>query len=434
MVTVSSWGRVNSAEHQVVKLNNSHEVVRQIHGQPLGIAYGMGRSYGDICLNPGGVLWDTSGLNRFISFDADLGILRCEAGVLLQDIQRLMISRGFMLAVTPGTQLVTLGGAIANDIHGKNHHKQGSFAHHVTWLKLIRTDGQIIECGPYQHQQWFTSTIGGMGLTGVITEVEIKLQRVNSPWLIAETIAYTKLTDFFSLADESADFDYTVAWIDCLQQKSCRGLFMRANAVPTIMLEKPLPTQKKMTIPLTPPISLVNQLTLRPFNMLYFYGKKWRTGKKIIHYESFFYPLDNIDKWNRLYGPKGFFQYQSVLPHAVREEAMQAMLHEISRAKMGSFLAVLKTFGEQSSLGLMSFPLAKGVTLALDFPNQGEKTLALFNRLDAIVREACGRIYLAKDACMSRDLFVSGYSHLNTFLQYRDPGMSSAMSRRLIGI
>jgi len=430
MVAISSWGRLGRFEHEVVGLSDRHQVVSQLKSNPIGIAHGMGRSYGDVCLNPDGVLWKTTGLDRFIRLDENSGNLVCEAGVLLRDIQRLVIARGWILPVTPGTQLVTVGGAIANDVHGKNHHGSGSFGDHIKWLKLIRTDGSIIICAPNLLPDWFAATVGGFGLTGVITEVEIQLRRVTGPWLSTETIAYSNLNEFFHLADASeADWEHTVSWIDCVA-KGGRGLFMRAN--PTDSDEQQEPKARKLTIPFAPPISLINKLTLRPFNTAYFNLKKRQAGRRTTHYESFFYPLDNLLEWNRMYGPKGFYQYQCVVPRSVGHDAVQAMLKEISRSGEGSFLAVLKTFGNRQALGMMSFP-QPGVTLALDFPNLGERTLKLFERLDTIVREAGGRLYLAKDARMPRDLFEAGYPRLAEFLKYRDPGMSSALSRRLIG-
>ena len=430
MVAISSWGRLGRFEHEVVGLSDRHQVVSQLKSNPIGIAHGMGRSYGDVCLNPNGVLWKTTGLDRFISLDENSGNLVCEAGVLLRDIQRLVIARGWILPVTPGTQLVTVGGAIANDVHGKNHHGSGSFGDHINSLKLIRTDGSIIVCGPNLLPDWFAATVGGFGLTGVITEVEIQLRRVTGPWLSTETIAYGNLNEFFHLADASeADWEHTVSWIDCVA-KGGRGLFMRAN--PTDSIEHQEPKSRKLTMPFVPPISLINKLTLQPFNTAYFNLKKRQVGRSAAHYESFFYPLDNLLEWNRMYGPKGFYQYQCVVPRSVGHDAVQAMLKEISRSGEGSFLAVLKTFGNRQALGMMSFP-QPGVTLALDFPNLGERTLKLFERLDTIVREAKGRIYLAKDARMPRDLFEAGYPCLAEFLKYRDPGISSALSRRLIG-
>ena len=430
MVAISSWGRLGYFEHEVIALSDRHQVISQLKSNPIGIARGMGRSYGDVCLNPNGVLWKTTGLDRFISLDENSGNLVCEAGVLLRDIQRLVIARGWILPVTPGTQLVTVGGAIANDVHGKNHHGSGSFGDHINSLKLIRTDGSIIICAPNLLPDWFAATVGGFGLTGVITEVEIQLRRVTGPWLSTETIPYGNLNEFFQLADASeADWEHTVSWIDCVA-KGGRGLFMRAN--PTDSVEHQEPKARKLTMPFVPPISLINKLTLRPFNTVYFNLKKRQAGISVAHYESFFYPLDNLLEWNRMYGPKGFYQYQCVVPRSVGHDAVQAMLKEISCSGEGSFLAVLKTFGNRQALGMMSFP-QPGVTLALDFPNLDERTLKLFERLDTIVRESGGKLYLAKDARMPRDLFEAGYPRLAEFLKYRDPGMSSALSRRLIG-
>jgi len=431
MVKVSSWGQLDHHEHNVSYLSNRDNVASQLVNSPSrGIAYGMGRSYGDICLNPNGQLWNTTGLNRFISFDENTGILKCESGVLLRDIQALFIPRGWIVPVTPGTQLITIGGAVANDVHGKNHHVLGSFGDHVQKIKLLRTDGSIIECGPKLERDWFAATIGGFGLTGVIVEIELRLRQVPSAWIDAENIPYDNLNEFFQLADDSEkDWEYTVSWIDCLSKQG-RGIFMRGNSSKTN--KQIQESKKKITFPFLPPISLVNPLTLRPFNTAYFHKQKYQAGKQQVHYEPFFYPLDKLLKWNRIYGSKGFYQYQSVIPHHVGADAVQEMLNQISRSGEGSFLAVLKTFGNRESIGMMSFP-QPGVTLALDFPNKGKKTSKLLENLDAIVREAKGRIYLAKDARMPRDLFEAGYPNLPKFLQYRDPGISSALSRRLIG-
>lgn len=431
MRPVSSWGRLSAQAHDVISLNDPAQVAEILSLHPSGVPLGNGRSYGDVCLNPQGVVWLTTELNHFIEFDRSTGRLVCEAGVLLRDIQRLTIPSGWILPVTPGTQLVTVGGAIANDVHGKNHHVLGSFGNHLRWIKLIRTDGESIECGPVTKPDWFAATIGGLGLTGVIVGAEIQLRRVAGPWLDTETVSYANLDEFFKLADESEDgWEHTVSWIDCITHGGGRGLFMRGN--PGDTGSRVEPKSSKMTMPFVPPISLVNSLTLRSFNTAYFYLKKRKAGRAIAHYESFFYPLDNLLKWNRMYGPKGFFQYQSVVPREVGLDATQAMLGEISRSGEGSFLAVLKTFGDRNAAGMLSFP-KHGVTLALDFPNKGDKSLKLFDRLDAIVREAEGRIYLAKDARMPRDLFESGYPRLNEFLKYRDPGISSGLSRRLMG-
>jgi FAD/FMN-containing dehydrogenase len=400
-------------------------------GRPPGVVYGNGRSYGDSCLNPDGLLWDTCRLDHFVGFDQGTGRLVCEAGVLLRDIQRLAIPRGWMLAVTPGTQMVTVGGAIANDVHGKNHHTAGTFGHHLRRLTLARTDGTTVHCGPELNAPLFEATVGGFGMTGVITEAEIQLRPCAGPWISVETLPFGSLNEFFALAEQSdSQWEHTVSWIDCANRALGRGLFMRGRPVDGGPLAPSL--RRKLSVPLVPPVSLVNRLSLRPFNSAYFQLGQRAPRIRLAHYEAFFYPLDNIHHWNRMYGPRGFFQYQSVVPTAAGKDATHAMLAEIARSGEGSFLAVLKTFGSMAPAGMMSFPMP-GVTLALDFPNRGERTLRLFGRLDNIVRQAGGRIYLAKDARMPRTMFEAGYGRLPEFLKYRDPGISSAMSRRLLG-
>lgn len=431
MVAMASWGRLGQWEHEVRALSDRSGVARQIRGGLAGIAYGMGRSYGDVCLNPGGVLWNTTGLDRFIHFDETTGRLACEAGVLLRDIQQLALPRGWMLPVTPGTQLVTVGGAIANDVHGKNHHVCGSFGDHVRRLKLVRTDGVTMECGPDLAPDWFAATVGGLGLTGIMVEAELQLRRAEGPWLDTETLPYDSLEQFLAMADHSeSGWEHTVAWIDCMAGKRGRGLFMRARA--GVASGRPEPRRRELRVPFAPPVSLVNRWSLRPFNSLYYNLKRRRSGRAVAHYASFFYPLDTLHEWNRLYGRGGFFQYQSVVPRDDATQVLRAMLDEIARSGDGSFLAVLKTFGERRPPGMLSFP-RHGVTLALDFPNRGERTLKLFERLDALVREAGGRLYPAKDARMPRAMFEAGYPRLDEFMQFRDPGISSAMSRRLMG-
>lgn len=428
---ISSWGQLSNDEHQIVSFSDRSKVADVISNSPTGIAFGAGRSYGDVCLNDGGTLWVTTGLDRLISFDEETGRLICESGVLLGDIQRLMIPRGWMLPVTPGTQFVTIGGAIANDVHGKNHHRSGSFGDHVLALRLVRTDGEIIDCGPNNKPDWFSATVGGMGLTGVISHAEIQLRPVSGPWIDSETVPFKSLSEFFSLSVESENkWEATVSWIDTISKKGEKGLFMQGN--PAEVADKKEPKLRRLTFPFVPPISLVNPLSLRLFNWGYFHMNKLKAGPSVVHYQSFFYPLDSILHWNRIYGRKGFFQYQSVVPKADGEAVIKEMLNEISNAGGGSFLSVLKTFGERESIGMMSFPMP-GVTLALDFPNRGEQTHKLFDRLDAIVAAAGGRLYVAKDARMPRELFEAGYPRLNEFLKYRDPGISSELSRRLMG-
>jgi len=429
MKPVSSWGRLGAEPHDVVDLTDRDKIARAIAGRP-GIAHGLGRSYGDASLNPGGVLWRTAALDRFISFDPATGRLVCEPGVVLRDIQRLMVPRGWSLPVVPGTQLVTVGGAIANDVHGKNHHVVGTFGEHVCRLRLVRSDGETVDCGPDGNPDLFAATVGGLGLTGLIAEAELQLRPTSGPWLEAETVAFAGLADFFALSDESeAAWEHTVSWIDCTSGSAVRGLFMRARPSPG-STGRPW-RERSRRIPITPPVSMVNRLSLRPFNAAYYALGRRKTGVQVVHYEPFLFPLDSVLDWNRLYGPKGFFQYQSVVPRAAAPEATRDMLDAIARSGEGSFLAVLKTFGDRKPAGLLSFP-REGVTLALDFRNS-RAALALFDRLDEIVRAAGGRLYPAKDARMPRALYEATYPNLAAFAAHRDPGMSSGLSRRLMG-
>jgi FAD/FMN-containing dehydrogenase len=429
---VTSWGRLSADDHRVVPLESPPRVVPALLASPRpGIAFGMGRSYGDACLNPGGTVWTTRRLDRFVAFDEETGRLRCEAGVLLRDIRLLAAPRGWMLPVVPGTELVTVGGAIANDVHGKNHHACGTFGHHVVSLRLARTDGTMITCGPERDADWFAATLGGVGLTGVIVEAELQLRRVAGQWLDVETVPFAGLDEFLALADASeAGWESTVAWVDCLSGALSRGIFMRAN--PAAASAREAAEARRLAMPVAPPVSLVNGLSLRPLNALYFGLKALGPRRALRHHAAFHHPLDGIADWNRMYGPRGFFQHQSVVPRAEGREALAEMLALIARAGEGSFLAVLKTFGARESLGMLSFP-RPGITLALDFPNGGDRTRRLLGELDGVVRAAGGRIYLAKDACMSRESFEQGYPRHEAFRRFRDPGIGSGLSRRLMG-
>lgn len=431
MRPMSSWGLLSRDPHHVVELSDRSAVPMTLRDAGRGIAHGAGRSYGDVPLNSGGTLWDTTRLDRFVSFDELTGVLVCEAGLLLKEIQDVFVPRGWKLPVTPGTQLVTVGGAIANDVHGKNHHVDGTFGDHVLRLTLARTDGELIECGPDARAEWFEATVGGMGLTGVILTAALQLKRVAGPWIDSEDLVFESVEQFFELSRESdTDWQYTVSWIDCITDGGRRGIFSRGNPS-----SAHLPARSgglPLSVPVTPPISLINGLTLRAFNTAYFAMKKVKSGRGLTDYRSFFYPLDSIDRWNRIYGPAGFHQYQSVIPPGDAMEATKEMLGEIARSGDGSFLGVLKTFGDRRPRGMLSFP-QPGVTLALDFPNRGDRTEALFRRLDAVVSTAGGRLYAAKDARMSREMFEAGYPRLGEFDRFRDPGISSNLSRRLMG-
>jgi FAD/FMN-containing dehydrogenase len=398
------------------------------------LPFGNGRSYGDVCLNDGGYILDCRGLNRFIRFDTETGVLRCEAGVLLSEVLALIVPRGWFLPVTPGTQLVTLGGAIANDVHGKNHHRAGTIGCHVHCLELLRSDGSRMYCSPDENPDWFGATIGGMGLTGVITWAEIQLVPINNPFINQELICYDSLHDFFILARESdRQFEHTVAWVDCLARGASlgRGIYIRGNYARHPGLSTAGPPKHRLGVPLDPPFSLLNKAVLKLFNGTYYHGHRLLVRKqKLVHYEPFFYPLDAISSWNRIYGSSGFMQYQCVVPENHAEAAINEILGIISRAGTGSFLCVLKVFGARPSPGMLSFPRA-GATLALDFPNHGDKTLQLLDRLDDVTRSAGGAVYPAKDARMSATDFRYYYPDWEALLPFIDPCISSSFWRRV---
>jgi FAD/FMN-containing dehydrogenase len=429
-----SWGRFPPASHhQVHKLLCRSRSLPTVE-RPL-LPFGNGRSYGDSCLNNGADLVNGRSLDHFIHFDHSTGQLRCEAGVLLADILDLTVGRGWFLPVTPGTRFITVGGAIANDVHGKNHHRSGTFSHHVVQFELLRSDNQRLLCSPDQNSDLFHATIGGLGLTGLITWVDLKLKRINNPFVRTETIQITDLDHFFALAAESdKDYEYTVAWLDCLAKgKSLgRGLFMRGNHA-SPLCKRPRHTRGKgLGVPLTPPFSLVGGLPLRIFNALYYRKQLGRKESKTEFYEPFFYPLDGINHWNRIYGPKGLLQYQCVIPIPNGPTVIHELLARIARSGQGSFLSVLKVFGDKPSLGLLSFPRS-GVTLALDFPNQGQKTFTLLDQLDELVAQAGGAVYPAKDARMSPEHFQRYYPNYKHFQAFIDPRFSSSFWRRVTG-
>ncbi|MGD9171755.1 MAG: FAD-binding oxidoreductase [Candidatus Thiodiazotropha sp.] len=397
------------------------------------LPFGNGRSYGDVCLNNGGTLLDCRGVNRFLSFDIETGILRCEAGALFSEILKLTVPKGWFLPVTPGTQFVTVGGAIANDVHGKNHHLAGTFGCHVRQFELLRSDNTRMLCAPDENAEYYRATIGGLGLTGVITWAEIQLKPIHNPYILQEVIRYRNLDEFFGLAQESdQSHEYTVAWIDCLAKgdELGRGLFYRGKHTETIKGKPPTAPGKRLTFPIDPPFALINGLTLKLFNTLY-YRKQW--SDRIVgpvHYEPFFYPLDAVCGWNRVYGSKGFFQYQCAVPTDAAHESIREILERIARAGIGSFLAVLKLFGEKSSPGLLSFPMP-GATFALDFPNQGPKTQKLLEELDEVIRNVGGRLNPSKDARMCAEDFQQNYPGWADMAAYVDPNISSSFWRRV---
>jgi FAD/FMN-containing dehydrogenase len=429
----TSWGRLPMPEpSNVYSLHDRFAALPNLASETM-LAYGNGRSYGDVCFNQGGTLLCTRGLDRFISFDPQSGILECEAGVLLSEVIDLVLPQGWFPHVTPGTSLVTVGGAIANDVHGKNHHRAGCFSHHVLAFGLLRSDGRRLSCSMQENREWFHATVGGLGLTGLITHARLQLRRVTGSWIRGDSQRFAGLSEFFTLSKESdRDFEYTVAWIDCSARTSAlgRGVFTRGNHAPGDgrTTKKPAP----LRVPLTPPLSLINGLSVNLFNKLYYRRGNSSQSDASWHFREFLYPLDGILEWNRIYGPQGFFQYQCVIPEAESLPALQEILKRISASGFGSFLTVLKNFGATPSLGMLSFA-RPGATLAIDFPNRGEPTLRLLESLDEITRGAGGAVYPAKDARMSPESFQSYFPAWREFAQFIDPHFSSSFWRRVTG-
>jgi FAD/FMN-containing dehydrogenase len=425
-----SWNRWPRVDHRaVITLQHRHDPLPKVTGFML--AHGAGRSYGDVCLNAQGTLLLTRRLDRFIEFDRYAGRLRCESGVLVHDVLQLIVPQGWFLPVTPGTSYVTIGGAIANDVHGKNHHVAGSFGHHVRRLGLLRSDGSEIVCSPAENSALFAATIGGLGLTGLILWAELDLLPISNPFMLTRSLRTRSLAEFWDVSAEMSEaWPYTVAWVDCLAsgKRRGRGVFFAARHAPP-QRQLPLHRERRLSFPFDPPFSLVRTLTLRVFNELY-YRRPRPAAVTLEHYSSYFYPLDRIRNWNRMYGRNGFLQYQCVLPFAASREALAALLASTARRGEGSFLAVLKTFGNMPAAGMLSFA-RPGVTLALDCAIRGESTFALFRELDAIVGSAGGAVYPAKDARMAPGLFRSGYPRIEEFHRYMDPQFSSSFWRRV---
>jgi len=430
-----TWGRLATGPHEAARPRFADDVAPLIAGSsdaPNGILpVGLGRSYAESGVNPGGRLLKMDQLDRFIAFDDQTGVIRAEAGLSLNGLLSVTVPKGWFTNTTPGTRFVTLGGAVANDVHGKNHHRSGTFGAGVRRLGLLRSDGDgVIELSPQSNTDLFAATIGGLGQTGTIVWVELQLVRIPSSWLVQETVPFGGIEDFLAVAAESEDsHEFGVSWIDCTAPGG-PGFYYRANWSAEGDLS-PHGEKQKLSLPVNLPAWSLNPLTLTAFNRLYGVGQRFKPAVFRIHYSSFFYPLDSIGGWNRLYGKPGFRQYQFVTPPETSADALKAALNVIRLSGEGSFLAVLKTFGPAASPGLLSFP-RRGATLALDFRNRGADTLRLFERLDAIVAEAGGRLYPAKDGRMPAALFKSGYPNWAAWAERRDPEIQSQFVRRIL--
>src|ERR1700723_3354911 len=429
-----SWGRYPKHFAEVRPLFWKEDFPASIPPESKMLAVGMGRSYGDVCLLPHGTLLETPNLDRLISFDGQTGLLRCEAGLTLAEMLDFAVPRGWFLPVSPGTKYVTVGGAIANDIHGKNHHVAGTFGLHTPRFELVRSDGTQIVASVTENPEWYAATIGGMGLTGLITWAGGQMRPFVPRRIRYRSTKFNGLEEFVALSEASAHQEYSVAWIDCVSQgrNFARGLFLAGehdeNPGPLTPLDKP-----KVMMPFDLPAFVLNRSSVGAFNTLYYHKQIGKRRSGLTDYEPFFYPLDRILQWNRLYGQQGLLQFQCVLPWAGDSMGMIQLLKAITASGLASFLAVLKVFGDVASPGMMSFPMP-GITLALDFPIRREVSFALLDRLAAITADFGGRMYPAKDACMSAAHFQQFYPQWEQWALYIDPSFSSSFWQRVAGL
>lgn len=403
---VTNWGNYPIVEKEMRSEDSFQKIKEFVLTHNEVIARGNGRCYGDASL--GEYIFSTKKLNKFISFDRLNGIIECESGVLLSDVLEIAVPQGYFLYITPGTKFVSVGGAIASDVHGKNHHSEGCFSEYVIEFKLMIENGDIITCSREENSEKFWSTIGGMGLTGIILTAKFRLKNIQTAYIRQESIKAENLDEIFRLFEESESWTYNVAWIDCLQKGKNigRSILMRGehafqHELPQKFRDQPLRLKKKFEpkVPFYFPGFVLNAFTVKIFNYFYFKKQSKKEITDFIDYETFFYPLDFVKDWNRIYGKSGFIQYQMMIPKEKGKEGMRKILETIANSGNGSFLAVLKLYGKENPQAYNSFPF-EGYSLALDF-KVNSKLRKLIDRLDDIVEEYHGKIYLTKDS-MSR--------------------------------
>ena len=437
MTRLSGWGRFRPMAAQVARARTEADVAATLANGPL-IARGNGRAYGDSAISPGLTL-DMRGMDRMLSFAPETGVMVAEAGVLLADIIAHFLPKGWFPAVTPGTKFVTLGGAIAADVHGKNHHLDGSFGAFVDWVDVMGADGRVTRVGA--GSEAFDWILGGMGLTGVILRAQIRLRPVQTGWIMQDMRATQTLAATIDMMDATLDAPYSVAWLDCVTTGAMmgRGLVMLGRHadiadLPPAQRRRPFvtPPKRRLRLPFDLPSVALNGVTRRMFNAAYYWNGRRKPGPRLVDWDSYFYPLDAILDWNRGYGRAGFLQFQCALPDAGAKPGMAALLAAIAASGEASVLSVLKRFGPQQ--GRFSFPMP-GYTLALDFPANA-RSLRLMDHLDAITLDHGGRFYLAKDARIARDVFEASDPRIAAFRAMRQTSgaagrFASVQSQRL---
>ena len=430
-MSLLSWGMYPKVESSVFKYYKETTLTQVINEHDELIPYGNGRSYGDSALSSN--IINVKPKDYFLDFDEENGLLHIQAGVLLSDILESYVPRGWFLKVTPGTKLITVGGAIASDVHGKNHHVAGCFSESVQEFRIMLENTEVITCSKETTPELFKATCGGMGLTGIILDAKIYLKKINSQYIDQTTIKTKNLKETFEAFEKYQDKPYSVAWIDCLAKDKEIGKCLLM--VGDFRDDGKLNYKKKsqLSIPFNFPSFALNNLSVRAFNWLYYGKAKDGVSKQRVDIDTFFYPLDSIGHWNRIYGMNGFTQYQFILPKETSYEGLEEILTAISKSGKGSFLAVLKLYGKAND-NWLSFPI-EGYSLALDF--KIEKDLfELLDKLDEIVVKHKGRIYLTKDVRVSKETFEKGYPHIETFRQYRkenkmDTKFQSLQSKRV---
>lgn len=415
---LSGWGRYPIIETQTKLFRDQNEAWEQVNSATTVIARGNGRAYGDSAISPDTTLL-TRRFDRLVKLDQMAGLLECEAGLLLAELLPWLVERGWFLPVVPGTKFVSVGGMLASDIHGKNHHIDGSICAHVESMTILLADGSVVNCSYANNAELFSATLGGMGLTGIILRAELRLRPIETPIILQRTLHLPDLKTTLDAFITNNDWPYSVAWIDCLAQsgKLGRSILFLGRHVGLDAIEKAdklRPTRNRFQVPFACPKALMNRWTVGTFNSIYRLCS--RPGDKLVHYDHFFFPLDRIYNWNLLYGRKGFIQYQCVIPRAEGHAGLFHLLTKVSQAGAGSFLSVLKLLGKES--GPLSFPM-EGYTLAIDFP-VCSSTITLIGELDKIVLNHGGRLYLAKDARMDPHMLIRGYHRLDEFMEIRD--------------
>ncbi len=430
-MSLLSWGRYPKIENESVALTSNTTLRSYLKEVDECIAYGNGRSYGDSALNRH--LITTRSHHYFLDFDAHRGILHVECGILLSEILELIVPRGWFLKVTPGTKLITVGGAIASDVHGKNHHIEGCFSESVIEFSLMLPSGKIIHCSHTKNKKYFYATCGGMGLTGIILDAKIALKKISSSTIEQTTIKTANLDETFEAFERYSSAPYSVAWIDCLAQGEALGRSLLMCGDFSSKGDLRYTPKTPLTIPCDFPSFALNRMSVKAFNWLYYNRISEDVLTQEVSIDTFFYPLDALQHWNRIYGKAGFTQYQFILPKAQSYDGLHAILSAIAASGKGSFLAVLKLYGP-SNKNYLSFPM-EGYSLALDFKIEAG-LFELLDALDAIVLEYGGRIYLSKDVRVCKEVFEQGYEQIERFRALRkeqkmDTTFNSLQSKRL---